>query len=50
MGMLLVKPNCEIERDEFGDDTFECITLGRNSCPKEKNKFCLNHKCFIGVK
>jgi len=49
MGLVLLKEVCQIERDTYDDETFECTTLGRDGCPKKENKFILLEECFIGV-
>ncbi len=47
MRVVLAKDICEIEKDEYGDGTFICATLGRDGCPKPEYKFILVKECFF---
>ena len=47
MTVVLLNPLCEIEREEYDDESFECITIGIAGCPKKIGKFHLTKECFI---
>ena len=49
MSLSLLNAVCCIRRDEYDDNTFDCITEGRYGCPKEEDRFCLTEKCFVDI-
>ena len=47
MTVALLNPLCEIEREEYDDESFECITRGCIGCIKKVDRFTLTKECFI---